>query len=149
MYVDAAYCYSSVICRSVCHDREPYKNGWTNRGSVWDVDLVDGWVQGSMYYMGVHIVATWRIRLNRPCAAAVRPFCEVTLTTWYFCCVLCFERSGCIAVHLLNCTVSYRGLRDLWTTLVKTYVHSNIIYTKIIFSKIICHLKGAIWPNLC
>jgi len=29
---------------------------------------------------GVHIDATWRIRLNRPCAAAMRP-CQITLTT--------------------------------------------------------------------
>ena len=27
---------------------------------------------------GVYIGATWRIRLNRPCAAAMRPFCEVS-----------------------------------------------------------------------
>jgi len=27
-YIDAAYCYRcSVVFRSVCHDREPYKNG--------------------------------------------------------------------------------------------------------------------------
>jgi len=36
-YADAAYCYrrSSVVCLSVClsvcHDREPCKNGWTDR----------------------------------------------------------------------------------------------------------------------
>jgi len=24
---------------------------------------------------GMHIGATWRMRLNRPCAAAMRPFC--------------------------------------------------------------------------
>jgi len=30
---------------------------------------------------GVHIGATWRIRLNRPCAAAMWPFCQITLTT--------------------------------------------------------------------
>jgi len=33
--------------------------------------------------MGVHSGATWRIRLNRPCAAAIRPFCESTLATYY------------------------------------------------------------------
>jgi len=99
MYADAAYCYRRGVVRSVGlsvtivsprKTAEPIEvlfGMWT-----W----VDGWVQGSMYYMGVHIVATWRIRLNRPCAAAMRPLCEVTLTTWYFCCVLCFERSGCI-----------------------------------------------------
>ena len=31
--------------------------------------------------MGVHTGATWRIRLNRPCAAAMRSFCQITLTT--------------------------------------------------------------------
>ena len=30
---------------------------------------------------GGHIGATWRIRLNRPCAAAVRPFSLITLRT--------------------------------------------------------------------
>ena len=32
---------------------------------------------------GVHTGATWRIPLNRPCAAAMRPFCQITLTTCY------------------------------------------------------------------
>jgi len=31
---------------------------------------------------GVHTGATWRIRLNRPCAAK-RPYCKITLTTCY------------------------------------------------------------------
>jgi len=33
---------------------------------------------------GVHIGATWRVRLNRLCAAAVWPFCRITLTTCYY-----------------------------------------------------------------
>ena len=39
-YVDAAYCYwqSSVVDLSVCHDREPCKNGWTDWDAVWVVD---------------------------------------------------------------------------------------------------------------
>jgi len=43
MYVYAAYCYrwSSVVCmtfcRSVCHDREPCRNGWADWDAVWDV----------------------------------------------------------------------------------------------------------------
>jgi len=32
---------------------------------------------------GVHIGVTWRIRLNRPCVAAMQPFCQITLTTCY------------------------------------------------------------------
>jgi len=30
------------------------------------------WAQGSTCYVGVHIVATWRIRLNHPCSVAVQ-----------------------------------------------------------------------------
>jgi len=26
------------VSSSVCNDREPYKNGWTDQGAVWDVD---------------------------------------------------------------------------------------------------------------
>jgi len=33
---------------------------------------------------GVHIGATWRRQLNRPCAAAMQPFCQSTLTTCYY-----------------------------------------------------------------
>jgi len=29
--------------------------------------------QGSMYYVGVHTSATWRMPFNRPCAEAMRP----------------------------------------------------------------------------
>jgi len=31
------------------------------------------WMPIGRYYMDVHVDATWRIRLNRPCAVAVRP----------------------------------------------------------------------------
>jgi len=31
----------------------------------------------------VHISTTWRLRLNRPYAAAMRPFCEITFTSCY------------------------------------------------------------------
>jgi len=30
----------------------------------------------------VHFGTTWRIRLNCPCAAAMQPFCQITLTTF-------------------------------------------------------------------
>ena len=33
---------------------------------------------------GGHTGATWRIRLNCPCAAAMRPFCQITLATCYY-----------------------------------------------------------------
>jgi len=43
-YVELNYCYrrSSVVClslcRSVCHDREPCKNRWTDGDAIWAVD---------------------------------------------------------------------------------------------------------------
>jgi len=38
-----------------------------------------GWDEESICYIGAHIGATWRIRLNmnRPCAAAMRPYVEL------------------------------------------------------------------------
>jgi len=37
-YIDATYCYRcGIICRSICHAREPCKNGSTGRDSVWVV----------------------------------------------------------------------------------------------------------------
>jgi len=38
-----------------------------------------------------HIGATWRMPLNRPCTAAMRPFCQMTLTT---CCYYFVFRKG-------------------------------------------------------
>jgi len=35
---------------------------------------------------GVHTGATWRIPLYRPCAAAMRLCCQMTLTTCCCCC---------------------------------------------------------------
>jgi len=39
-----------------------------------------GWAQQSICYMEMHIGTTWWIRLNRPCAVAMRPFCPIILT---------------------------------------------------------------------
>jgi len=51
------------VGRSVCHDREPCKNRWTDRYVVWVVD--SGVDSGKHVLDGVHIGITWRIRLNR------------------------------------------------------------------------------------
>jgi len=41
---------------SVCHDREPCKNGWTDQDAVWDVDS-GGFKEALLD--GVHTDATW------------------------------------------------------------------------------------------
>jgi len=41
-----------MVCRSICHGREPCENGSTDRNAVWFVDPV---AQGSMYSTGVKI----------------------------------------------------------------------------------------------
>jgi len=81
-YVAAAYCYwpSSVVCRSVCHSSESSKTAepielpfglWTRVG------------QRKYALVAVHTGTTWRTSLNRRCAATMRPFCHITLTTCY------------------------------------------------------------------
>jgi len=41
-YTDAAYCYQcKVVRRSVCHDCQHCKNGWTNRDAIWVVDTAE------------------------------------------------------------------------------------------------------------
>ena len=43
--------------------------------------------------------ATWRIRLNRPCAAAMRPFCQITLTTRYVLVLHFGDSTSCMNLH--------------------------------------------------
>ena len=57
-YVDVAYCYrwSSVVCRSVCHNGEPCKIAWTHRHATWVVDL--GGSKEALLDVG-HVGAAW------------------------------------------------------------------------------------------
>jgi len=50
------------------------QNRWTDRDAVWYVDS-GGPKEACIRW--VHIGATWRIRLNRPCAAAMRPYVKL------------------------------------------------------------------------
>jgi len=38
------------------------------------------WMPVGVYQIGVHIGATWRIQLNRPCAVALQPYVNVYKT---------------------------------------------------------------------
>jgi len=46
---------------------------------------------------GIHIGATWRIRLNRPYVAVLQPFCQINLTTCFN-----FIVAGCHKMLLNN-----------------------------------------------
>ena len=64
----------TTLCRELC------KNGLTNRDAVWIVDL-GGPKEACITW--VYTGTNWQIALNRPCAAAMRPFVEslsVTVT---------------------------------------------------------------------
>jgi len=65
----------TTFCCDLC------KNSRTDRDGVWVVDSC--WLSEALL-RGVPTGATWRIPLN--CAAAMRPFCQVTLTSCYVCC---------------------------------------------------------------
>ena len=55
------------------------QNRWTDWDVVWDAMRTQ--VGTKKHAPGT--TAAWRILLNRPCAAAMRPFCEITLSTCY------------------------------------------------------------------
>jgi len=74
--IDATYCYTDGVAWSLCrsvgdsreHCEQPIKmpsGMWTRVGPRKHV--LDGGLIGT----------TWRIRLNRPCAAAIRPYVKI------------------------------------------------------------------------
>jgi len=63
---------SAVICAKTAEPIEMPFGMWTWVGPIKEARIME-----------VHIGATWVIRLNRACAAAMRPFCQITLTTCY------------------------------------------------------------------
>jgi len=86
-YVDAAYSYrpSSVVCGSVGLSVVCLILGVGFRGQAirWRHSRFrgsKGCCHGNHLWLsiyGVHNGATWRIRLNRPCAAAMRPYVKL------------------------------------------------------------------------
>jgi len=80
-WLSLGYHFGCVITRDTLFD----SRGWVFWVKLSDEDLADFkvlrdvamvtifWL--SIYW--VHISATWRIRLNRPCAAAMRPYVKL------------------------------------------------------------------------
>jgi len=76
----------SVVCLSVClsvclcvdDDREPCKNGLTDRDVVGGAAPV-GPRKGALD--GVYVGFTWQIRLNEPCSVAMLAVAVVTIAT--------------------------------------------------------------------
>jgi len=60
--------------------RELFKNGWTDSGAIW---VVESGGPKEACVTWDHIDATWRIRLNRPCAGGDAALCQITLPTCY------------------------------------------------------------------
>jgi len=56
------------------------QNTRTDQDVLWDVDS-RGFKEACIRW--VHTGKTWQIRLNCPCVAAMRPFCQITLTTCF------------------------------------------------------------------
>jgi len=65
-----------ALCRSVCHDHQSCKNGFTDRDAVWVQDS-GGPEEPCSLLDRVHVGATWRIRLNRPCTATMPPYVKI------------------------------------------------------------------------
>jgi len=75
---------SSVVCRSVCHDREPYKNRWTNWDAVCNVDSGGPkearvrWVF-TLAHPGEH---DWIVHVRRRCGLLSNYFDYLILRSW-------------------------------------------------------------------
>jgi len=66
--------------------------GWVFGVKLCDEDIADfkvlrmlPWQPFLAFYIWVHIGATWQIRLNRPCAAAMRPYVKLLWPLVIFC----------------------------------------------------------------
>jgi len=63
--------------------------------------------------MVVHIGATLQIRLNSPCAAAMRHFCQITLTSCFNCLstvdLYAFASSRAVRVYSTKIIVDYKN----------------------------------------
>jgi len=64
--------------------------------------------------MRVYIGATWRIRLNGPCASAMQPFCQITLAT--------------LSLVEMSSAVSVNKLRHYWYHLRLACIWKNILH---------------------
>jgi len=86
----------------------------------------------SAHYTGT----TWRIILNRPCAAAMRAFCQITLTTCFHFSMQPAWRATALTVNLPYSTVCVvlvlHCTRDLKSFFVRVclFFQSGHIYTK-------------------
>jgi len=95
--------------------------------------------------MRVHIGATWQIRLNRPCAAAMRAFCQITLAT-------CSVLVPCMRmIKMANCRTFNARKRFAYRLQSETAIYSdsdvNEAYLNEPLSTLICvHLQ--IWQNI-
>ena len=99
---------------SVCCNSEPCKNGWTDRDAIWVMDsggqkeaqvqsYSRRWRQCAL--TGGHIVATWRIQLNRPSLWSMSCFHiigQVQMQAWSLRCSKLFTVTHEVAP--LNCT---------------------------------------------
>jgi len=64
------------VAWSVCHSREPFKNGWTDRDAIWHGLR---WAKGSMCQMGGCILAQpgkcdWTVHVRRHCGLILNYF---------------------------------------------------------------------------
>jgi len=75
-----AYCYRRCTFRGLCvcvcvwHAEEPCRKGWTDQDAVL---TADSYGPKNHVLDGLHLDATWLLRLNDPCAAAMWPYVKL------------------------------------------------------------------------
>jgi len=122
-YVDVAYCYrrsSASVCRSACHDREPCKNGWTDRDAVLVLDSGGPKEpcrpirlgpypprEGAILRGKRRFIVRYR-ECTYSCAAAMRPFLKLLwplVLSYYF--TVLFHVLGLLLIYLFYYIINF------------------------------------------
>ena len=79
---------------------------------------------------GVHTVATWQIPLNHPCVAAMRSFCQITLTTCYTTC--CWRHLEIRQIwELMQHWKKWRHFWNCATKMLQRHSSGSIVYLRV------------------
>jgi len=70
MWPIVTYGVAWFVCLSVCHDREPCRNGWTDWDAIWAVD--SGGPKKACCRLGVHIDYDWTLHVRQWCGLSVK-----------------------------------------------------------------------------
>jgi len=117
-------------CPGISNDTLPSAvQKWPNR-SWCRLDCGLGWTEWSMCYIGGQIGATWRIRLNRPFAAAMLPYVKLLWTIFFNFASYTFCWSPLYLTSSLRATINGRHEPCRSCLSIAMYCHCSLFLNK-------------------